>query len=256
MISNNTDFQGNCYLVSTMQNFGPGYNYNHYLLHELPEEVDGFSWDSLCTDAYKDHDPKKDIVFLSTYLSGSDYSGSLVEKSNYTVFKEMYGNRPGVYDVWGGYGTYGIAITLETLEAEENEDIRETLSALENYPVLDEEEMSRQELEAQEEALESWALSDFKRSLINFYTEYEESEYDRENYIFSLVYDDNAPDDVWKELFYLLAERANEYWVNESGDSMWIDVDRIARTVEDKDILRHFGKEGVDYDTQTLCLEL
>ena len=77
-----------------------------------------------------------DMDFLTPdSLSGSDYchSGS-VEVSNHRVFLERYGKLPNVYDVYGGMGTFAIAIRLDSVTPEMIED----LSTMEKCYVLDE----------------------------------------------------------------------------------------------------------------------
>lgn len=50
--------------------------------------------------AYSDFIPDPDgRYFISELLSGSDYSGSSVERANYRVFLEDFGDRDGVHEV-------------------------------------------------------------------------------------------------------------------------------------------------------------
>jgi len=108
-------------------------------------------------------DPATDctLFIVPGILSGSDYSGSSVELSNYRTFLESWRNVPGVVDLHGGHGTYAIAIRLDVCEA----GILQALEALDDYPVLDDDAMGEVEAEQDREAWESWARDDFKREL-------------------------------------------------------------------------------------------
>jgi hypothetical protein len=61
---------------------------------------------------------KEDVVFvLSGLLCGSDYSGSAVEVSNRRLFLDAFGELDGIHEVYGGHGSFGIAIRLDVWEA-------------------------------------------------------------------------------------------------------------------------------------------
>ena len=66
--------------------------------------------------AYSDLEPsstKGPVFVLPGYLSGSDYSGGSVTVSNHRLFIEEFGELDGVHNVYGGYGSYGVAIRLD-----------------------------------------------------------------------------------------------------------------------------------------------
>lgn len=144
------------------------------------------------------------------YTSGSDYSGGSIEVANKRAFLEDYGNRAGVYETYGGYSSYGVVITRACLAA--NPDIRETIKSLEDYPLIDEELHSLVEMEAEDEAWESWAASDFERLL-------------------DPDMDKDYPEDRIRELFDNAREVANVYWENEQGNNAYIDLERVAKHV-------------------------
>ncbi len=100
-------------------------------------------------------------LVLSPYLTYSDYSGSMMEKSNVASVLEDYGEHDDVHEVTGGYGTHAIAIRADS----EDEDLIEILESLEAYPVLDESKMSEMEMEEANEAWESWGRHDFRKAL-------------------------------------------------------------------------------------------
>jgi hypothetical protein len=152
-------------------------------------------------------------VVVPRYLSGSDYSGSTVERSNKRVFMEEFGDDPHVFETYGGYGTFGVLI-LATCD---NEEIAECLNGLHNYPLINEDDLSELEMEASNEAWENWARSDFTRAL--------ESQFGIDDI------DPNNDIDL-SELFYHAAEKAGEYWEAETGGDMWIRVERVAEAID------------------------
>lgn len=153
---------------------------------------------------------------LHSYLGGSDYSGTLVERSNRDHWREEFAdfeateeNPDGWWiEVAGGHGTF--AIVVDTSRA--TEDAYDTLCALENYPLCDEERHSELERKAQESAWESDVRDDFASALSKA-TGLDCSEADHA---------------LLRELFEDAAERSSTYWENQQADSMYIDVERIA----------------------------
>jgi len=190
---------------------------------------------------------------LPRYCSGSDYNGSLVEVSNYKAMLEMmhgetengerfeYEEGREYITYSGGYGTFALVIRLDSL----TEEILETLSRLGDYPLIDESLHSELELEAQNEAWESWAKSDFQRELgramfamfeasaksiqrqnetdSDYKTRLEETE--------EFLQDDcgEISDANLTSIFWKMADFANVYWENEEGSSMSIDIERIVK---------------------------
>jgi hypothetical protein len=211
--------------------------------------------------SYKTYDPVEDLYYgdlhpcdrpaledevrfvLPGYLSGSDYSGGSVEVSNHRLFVEEFGELDGVHNVYGGYGSYGVAIRLDIWRAGADrtgctwfgadeaaatcdEDgacvhqMRAWLDELENYPVADEDDLCQVEFEAQDEAWDSWAESDFARAI-------------------KAAFPDDIEDvDVtdsgrFRAWFEGLREAANVYWENETGNSAHVDLERVADKLED-----------------------
>lgn len=153
--------------------------------------------------------------FVPEYLSGSDYSGSLVERSNVDAWREQFADGENTWwcTVHGGHGTIAIVVDGEGL----TDEAKEFLCALSDYPLADEERHSEMEMEAQGAAWDDWARRDFVRAL--------EKRFDVEDL------DLAADNDQLFELFRETGDRIGEYWVNEQGDSMYINVDRIASKV-------------------------
>jgi hypothetical protein len=92
---------------------------------------------------------RKSLFIMPKYLLGSDYSGDLVNKSNHRVFLERFGKVEGVYETYGGYGSFGIVIRLDVYNS--NEEIKEVIDGLEEYCIIDEEDHSALEYEADQE---------------------------------------------------------------------------------------------------------
>lgn len=155
------------------------------------------------------------------YLTFSDYSGSLVERSNQDVFTDAFNDDHGVHILTGGYGTRGLYIDLDFLPPQEMIDM---LRGLENYPLIDEERHSEMLAEAETEAWSSWVSRDFRRAI--------EQEHGCSIHI--------SGDAFWDDLFDVFreaSERSNTYWEDQS-DGVWIDVARVAAAVTDEDLER------------------
>lgn len=148
-------------------------------------------------------------------LSGSDYSGSLVTRSNHDVWRETFADGEDKWwtSVIGGYCTYAIVIDMEAI----TDEAREFLDALDGYPLADEDHHSRMEMDAQSEAWESWGRNDFIRAL--------EKRFNVEDL------DIGADSQALFELFHDTADRIGEYWENQQGSDMYISVDRIVKAV-------------------------
>lgn len=102
-------------------------------------------------------------LYLPRELAFGDYdNSSAVERSNYRVFIEQYGEvkdafgEQGIYEVVGDHGANAIAIRLTVAD----EGVLETLSALSDYPLIDEEDMSNLETEMADEAWEDYGRNE------------------------------------------------------------------------------------------------
>ena len=186
---------------------------------DKPEDLARLNYGDLKTsESYQTEEPTD--FFMPDILSGSDYcSSGSVEVSNHRVFLEKYGKLPNVYDVYGGYGTFAVAIRLDSITEEMLEDFR----ALDDYPLLDEEDHSKVEREAEEESWENCYRSDFIRELSKAFPALEEGI-------------DNLSIEAVDTLFYALCDRTNTYWEHESGNSAYIDLDRVVAGATEKDI--------------------
>jgi|WetSurMetagenome_2_1015567.scaffolds.fasta_scaffold70884_2 hypothetical protein len=177
-------------------------------------------------------DPRGECL-VPGYLSYSDYSGSLVEKSNHDAWLEKFSDG---LDVWwweaiGGHGTCAVVIKLPDVPDEEEEDVGEFLNHLQVYHLADEDLHSKLESEAQDEAWKNWARRDFVRAI--------------EKKFKVTISDDEVDDELLLTIFHESAEKANEYWGNQEGPDVYIDVDKIAKKVtrEDLEQIGHYEKD-------------
>ncbi len=162
----------------------------------------------------------KDGWFQVEYATGSDYSGSSVHRSNYRVLCAMLDEHETGAVTWvrtpGGHGTYGIAVRYFEL----SEPMREAIDALEDYPCLDDSDLSELENDEQGEAWDNWARKDFIRKLAKGLGKdpYELGE--------------ALTDEQWFSVFHALCEASNTYWEDQGGEGPWIDLKRVAKAFE------------------------
>jgi hypothetical protein len=100
-------------------------------------------------------------------------------------------------------------------------------AALADYPLLDEDHHSHLEIEAQNEAWESSYQDDAARALNAKIEAQTGVEVDLDDY--------PDKDDLWT-YFWETADRIGEYWENEQGDSMYLDVKAIVEAMDVKEI--------------------
>jgi hypothetical protein len=160
------------------------------------------------------------------YTTGSDYSGGSVTVSNYRSIWDDFKDRiPGLYQIYGGHGTYGLVVRRGVLSSDDEacQELREVIEKLEDYCIYNEDDSSIVEMEAEQEAWESWAKSDYRRAL-------EKAEIIPEDS------DETINDDMLWETLRLVMDRENVYWINETGNSAYVDIERIARATTTEDI--------------------
>lgn len=154
---------------------------------------------------YGDLDPSPTGEYVMLPLSsGSDYSGSTVERSNYLVFLEQFPEL--LIDVYGGHGTYALLCPLAYSCA-----LQDDLNDLEQYPVLDDDAWSNLEYEIESEAWDDWIRGDFVHAL--------------EQHEVSI---DGLNDTAQHALFQLGYSQSNAEYIHEGGyTSCYVDVERI-----------------------------
>jgi hypothetical protein len=120
-----------------------------------PEDLARLSYGDL-KPLDKHQTPEPTDFLVPDALSGSDYcSSGSVEVSNHRVFLDQFKDSPNMYDVYGGYGTFAVAIRLDSI----TDEMVEVLNALEDYPVIDEEDLSEVECEAEEETWSNCSMT-------------------------------------------------------------------------------------------------
>lgn len=158
-------------------------------------------------------------VVVPKYLVGSDYSGSTVEMSNHRSFLKSFKDVDGVYNCYGGYGTFAVII----LASVDNDEIASAVRALHEYPLLNEEDHSELEIDLQNE---QWGEAYGTR---HEFIEALEKRFNLEE--LELEVPEGQTDNMY-ELFENARERANEYWEAETGGTMYIRVEKVAAVVE------------------------
>ena len=191
---------------------------SHYLNHPGDDgEIRSFGYGSLSHHPIKDMDIEESLI-TSPYITGSDYSGNTVELSNYEVFKEQFGELPGVYTVYGGYGTFSMAISVKWLlnpcNEEKADEILECLRDLSRYPVIDDDHLSNMECDKEYEYItEEWHY-DLNREL------------KKQLGIEITVFD---KDKLWT-LYREWSERSNTYPDFEDNGWPYIDTKRLVKS--------------------------
>lgn len=178
-------------------------------------------------------DAKDGRYLLPALLSGSDYSGSIVERANYQKFADEFtsGNNEWWIYTPGGHGTFGILIDMQGVPDDVSTDVAEFLNGLHDYPLADEELHSEMEAEAQEEAWRNWAERDFAHELQKKFRGAEQLE----EILDSVLHDDDMLVKL-RSLFDNARDVANVYWENQQGGDMYIDMKRVVAKIQEQDI--------------------
>lgn len=163
---------------------------------------------------------QRQLFYLPNYCSGSDYSGGSVEASNYRLIVADYGDI--VCDMSGDFGSFGVAVRVDRLFDYRDprcSELRELFEHLADYPVIDEEDMCRLEMELADSDWDCWAKSDFERELRNKFG------------VDDWEWDESASESDIRQFFEDWREAANCYWENESAIGMHVDIARIVAEI-------------------------
>lgn len=195
--------------------FGQIYRYYGY---DVLEETKYLSYSSLHNArSYEIDDPEKwdELFLIPDYLSYGDYDRSTaVERSNHEVFLEKYRDLDGIYEINGGYNSHGIAIRLDTLN---NDEMFRLLSALQEYPIIDEGHWSNLEHEMIDEAWKDHGYNEVIRGI--------EERFDIE-----------ISRDLCALLVNDILDSINEYPFIEAGGIVYLPVDKIIEEIELEDV--------------------
>lgn len=159
----------------------------------------------------------KTLYIFPDSLSGGDYSESSgISFSNHRVFIKEFGKVKGVHDLHSGWGSFGVAIRADIVES--HEGIKEILDGLENYPLIDEDDLSELTNEWEQEAVKDM-IHGVQHAI--------------ENDLDELLEDTDIDSDVVETLIWDGINELNLDWTYESN-SAYMDKDRVTPYVEDR----------------------
>lgn len=188
------------------------------------EELEAGSQISLGDLSDKQRSPDDVQVVMVRHTVGGDYSGSLVERSNYEGILEDHEDHDDVFSAYGGYGSYGVVFRASSTDPE----LIEIMQRLENYPLYDEEHLSALEMTKSDEEWENWGRDDYVRAL-----EKEHENVDGWDDVIEALADDPVALDA---LFYEVSNAESIYWEMD-GPSMHINVEKVAEATSVEDII-------------------
>lgn len=159
------------------------------------------------------------IYYMPSLLSFGDYDNSCaVERSNVRVFKkEFEGNKYIRYHT-GSYGWEAIWIDILC----DDESIIETLEQLANYPCMDDEDVSRMEMEMEDSDWDNWIKRDLETALQKYFG----------------AWDSDMDNDKLREYYNQLKEETNTYYEVQAGGNGWIDINRLIEKGEQKEWMK------------------
>jgi hypothetical protein len=155
----------------------------------------------------------ENVLIELPFSSGSDYSGSTVEYSNYRTLWDEFGKLHAMYKFYGGYSTFGLALKVSSIRnTDRYKELLEAIQSLFDYPLYSEDDLSEYETEVLDECIQNYVLSDLKQELS-----------DRLN-----VSEDNLQsDENLTELIYQACYNVIEP-IFESPFSCYIDIEKLA----------------------------
>lgn len=167
---------------------------------------------------------KKEIWYVHPLMSGSDYGGDTVHRSNYLEMKSYVKRSKYIKEVYGGHGSYGIAFNVSKLKGKFALELVDIFKQLKNYPLVDDEAMSDLETELENEYWESDLKEEFCKEI----------EKSLQSIGFTVEVDRDS-ERLW-EAYRILMDKTNTYPVFETGCSVYIDVEELC-AVENLDCL-------------------
>jgi len=131
----------------------------------------------------------------------SDYSGTTVDRANCNTFLQRFGNIDGVCEICDSFCLSGVLIKYELYNT--NEEVKELIDGLGQYPLFDDDELCRVESNIEAEAWDHWIKVDLIKEL-------------------------PADDNLIKDKFYEVSDEIGEYIIFETAVSCYIDLKKIA----------------------------
>jgi hypothetical protein len=184
-------------------------------------------------------EPPHMLWYPVPHTRGGDYAGSLVEVSNHQFLQKWVSDaQQEIFDadfeddlsesirfVSGGAGSFGVWVRGDFADP----DFKELMESLDDFPLIDADLWHQLTDDAAHEAWETCARDEYVQEL--------ESLYDLEAF-------EVLDEDAFFRFFDNWADGANEYWSNEQGTDMHIDVRSIA--VMPTHELQQAVREGLD----------
>lgn len=174
--------------------------------------------------------------------TGSDYSGNLVERSNYECLKEEF---PWLVTLYGGHGTFGVGYLGK--RENQNDRLIEAIDALAERPIYSDDHHSNLEMETVDE---QWCEShggryDWVRALCKFFDEIEPEHNHCTNAL-----DNDLVDTLWRDCCEMF--RGGEEHLNEQGDSIYFPIDDVIEAIERRwDVSKPYGASHAGLDKAT-----
>ena len=222
-INNLSFFQYNKYIGSK---YTDGIWTDGYNVYDIPDGCKSIWMDDL---ERVDHqvaydrimaDDLEGLLIVHDYTTYGDYGGhGSVGMSNHRILVSEYQH----IDLYGGYGSHYAGCRVDSLITDEDykDQIFEIYNGLNDYPAIDDEDLSNLEYDLSHEVFEDVYKSDLIDAIG------ERFDLDMDDY-------EVLPDQSLWVLLETLSDRSNTYWENEYT-SMYIDIDQCVEsmTIED-----------------------
>lgn len=181
---------------------------------ESPYDLQSLSYGDLKQVKFP-NDEKEDLWYMPNLMSGSDYSGDTVTRSNFLEMKSYVEMSKHIKEVYGGHGSYGIAFNVSKLKGKFALELVDIFKQLENYPLIDDEAMSNLEMELENEYWENDLKEEFCKQI----------EKSLQSIGFTVEVD---RDSTWLwEAYRILMDKTNTYLVFETGCTVYLDVEEL-----------------------------
>ena len=172
-------------------------------------------------------DDLEGLIIVHDYTTYGDYGGhGSVGMSNHRILVDEYDH----VDLYGGYGSHMAACRIDKLihDEEYKDQIFEIYNSLNDYPCIDDEDLSNLEYDLSKEVFEDVYKSDLIDAIG------EKFDIDMDDY-------EVLPDQSLWYLLETLSDRSNTYWENEYT-SMYIDIDTCIESMNMDDFNQYFLK--------------
>lgn len=167
------------------------------------------------------------LIVVHDYTTFGDYGGhGSVGISNHRILVNEYDH----IDLYGVYGSHMAACRIDRLihDEEYKYQIFEIYNSLNDYPCIDDEDLSNLEYDLSKEVFEDVYKSDLIDAIGSKFN------LDMDDY-------DQIPDTSLWYLLETLSDRSNTYWENEYT-SMYIDIDQCVESMTIEDFNQYFYK--------------